>query len=270
MKKILIVTDLDGTLLNPRDYSFKSALPALQRVRELKIPLIFCSSKTRAEIEVYREKLQNNHPFISENGGGVFIPDNYFPFLLDVPRHGKYRVISLGKPYHEIRAQFMTLREKTEVNLKGFGDMTTREIVELTGLSTTEAELARQRDFGEPFIFEDKQDEVFLQSIEQAGLHWTHGRLFHIMGNHDKGQAFEILMSFYQQEGEIFQTIGLGDSLNDLPFLQAVDHPVLIRQENGHHDARIKIPGIFRTRYSCSTGWNEAVTFLLKKMLLEN
>jgi len=240
MEKILIITELDGTLLNFRDNSFESALPALKRVRELSIPLIFCSSMTSTQIEDYQEKLQNIHPFISENGGGVFIPDNYFSFQLNVPRHGKYRLISLGKSYHEIRAQFMTLQEKTDIKPKGIGDMTAREIAELTGLSTTEAELARQRDFGEPFIFQDKPDEVFLQYIEQAGLHWTRGRLFHVMRNHDKGKAFEILKAFYQKEGGIFHTIGLGDSFNDLTILKAVDHPVLIRQENGHHNAELK------------------------------
>jgi mannosyl-3-phosphoglycerate phosphatase family protein len=270
MKRILIITDLDGTLLNPGNYSFKAALPALQQVRELRIPLIFCSSKTRAEIEVYRKKLKNHHPFISENGGGVFIPDDYFSFSLDIPRHGNYRVVILGKSYDEIRIQFLALREKTKVKIKGFGDMSAEEIAGLTGLSTTEAALARQRDFAEPFIFQENPDQVFLQSIEQVGLHWTHGRLFHIMGNHDKGKAFDILKTYYQQEGGHFQTIGLGDSLNDLPLLKKVDHPVLIRQQNGQHDSRIKIPGILKTQCSGSEGWHEAVMFLLGKILTEN
>jgi len=140
----------------------------------------------------------------------------------------------------------------------------------LTKLATTEAELGRQRDFGEPFIFQDKPDEVFLQSIEQAGLHWTQGRLFHIMGNRDKSKAFEILKGFYQQEDGIFHTIGFGDSLNELLLLKAVDHPVLIRQEKGHHNARIKIPGILKTRFPGAAGWNEAVVFLLKEILSGN
>jgi len=34
-------------------------------------PLVFSSSKTSAEIEIYRRKLENDHPFISENGGAM-------------------------------------------------------------------------------------------------------------------------------------------------------------------------------------------------------
>ncbi len=47
----VIFTDLDGTLLHPETYSFKAALPALEIIRRRRIPLVLCSSKTRAELE---------------------------------------------------------------------------------------------------------------------------------------------------------------------------------------------------------------------------
>ena len=78
MKKLIIFTDLDGTLLDHKTYSFENAFEALQAIKEKNIPLIICSSKTRSEIEYYREKLSNNHPFVSENGGGIFLPEGYF------------------------------------------------------------------------------------------------------------------------------------------------------------------------------------------------
>jgi HAD superfamily hydrolase (TIGR01484 family) len=75
---LIVFTDLDGTLLD-ESYSFAAAQPALRKTAELDIPLVLCSSKTRREIEHYRKKLGNSHPFISENGGGIFIPEGYFP-----------------------------------------------------------------------------------------------------------------------------------------------------------------------------------------------
>ena len=65
----VIFTDLDGTLLDADTFSFDPAEPALRLIRARSIPLILSSSKTRAEIEVYRKRLDNSHPFISENGG---------------------------------------------------------------------------------------------------------------------------------------------------------------------------------------------------------
>jgi mannosyl-3-phosphoglycerate phosphatase family protein len=266
MSKIVIITDLDGTLLHPQTYSFKEAQPALQLIRKMKIPLIFCSSKTRAEIEVYRKKLTNHHPFISENGGGIFIPEEYFSFPVDGREYGNYKLITLGKPYTEIRKQFILLREKLGVKVQGFGDMTAKKIAELTHLSMLEANLACQRDFDEPFIFEDRRNAQFLQAIEGAGLQWTEGRLFHIMGVHDKGKAVDILKTFYQREKGDIQTIGLGDSLNDLPMLKTVDRPVLICHEDGTHDARVKVPALLKTKHAAASGWNEVILSLLNEM----
>ncbi|MEW6601405.1 MAG: HAD hydrolase family protein, partial [Nitrospirota bacterium] len=59
MKKIIIFTDLDGTLLDYPGYSFEAARSALDLIRERGIPLVVCSSKTRREIEHYRKKLDN-------------------------------------------------------------------------------------------------------------------------------------------------------------------------------------------------------------------
>jgi mannosyl-3-phosphoglycerate phosphatase family protein len=258
MKRI-IITDLDGTLLDPETYSYNDALPSLERIRQKNIPLIFCSSKTRAEVEVWRARLDNHYPFIVENGGGIFIPGDYFPFPVGGELLGRYRVISLGTPYPEIRNRFVHLREQMNILVKGFGDMTANEIAELTGLLPDEAVLAKQRDYGEPFVFSDVPDEGFLKAIESSGLQWTQGRLYHIMGNHDKGKAVQILRDLYERWMGPVTTTGLGDSFNDLPLLRMVDHPVLIRQENGSYDMRVNIPNLFRTHESGPAGWNEAV-----------
>ncbi len=55
--KLVIFTDLDGTLLDRDTYSFEPALPALRLIRQKDIPLVLSSSKTRAEIEFYRERI---------------------------------------------------------------------------------------------------------------------------------------------------------------------------------------------------------------------
>ena len=78
MTTIIIITDLDGTLLHPVSYSFEEAVVALEEVYKANIPVVLCSSKTKAEIEVYRRQMNNRDPFISENGGGIFIPEGYF------------------------------------------------------------------------------------------------------------------------------------------------------------------------------------------------
>ncbi len=263
MPKTIIITDVDGTLLDAERYSFAPARPALDLIRARQIPLILCSSKTRAEIEVLRETLGNTHPFISGNGGGVFIPRDYFTVPFDAEDFGDYRVITLGTPYAEIRRRFVRLRDALQVKVRGFGDMTAKEVAALTGLSPAAAQRARQRDFDEPFVFEGKPDVRFLHAIEADGLSWTEGRLFHMLGRHDKGRAVHLLQALYEQQYGAVESIGLGDSLNDLAMLQAVDQALLVMHDDGTHDSRIEVPGMMKTRLPGPAGWNESVLRLL-------
>jgi mannosyl-3-phosphoglycerate phosphatase family protein len=262
-RRLIIITDLDGTLLDALTYSFQEAGPALELIRQRDIPLVICSSKTRAEIEVYRRRLDNGHPFISENGGGIYIPAGYFPFHGSGGRQGGYELIALGSPYEEIRKRFLAMRDRLGTAVRGFGDMTIEEVADLTGLTPEEANLAKQRDFAEPFIFSGAPDDRFLREIEGEKLRWTQGRFFHIMGDHHKGRAVTMLRRLYEQTGGPVLTIGIGDSLNDLPFLLAVDRPVLVKKVSGKHDGRINIPDLVRTEGIGPAGWNEAVLEML-------
>ncbi len=263
MQNMILFTDMDGTLLDSKSYSFKNALPALKLIQDRDIPLILCSSKTRAEIVRYRQLLNNRHPFISENGGGIFIPQGYFSVPVEARALDGYSVITLGTPYVDILYHFARLRKRFPVQVRGFADMSNEEVAELTGLPRAEAHLAKQRDFDEPFIFEGAPNEHFLHAIESINLRWTQGRIFHVMGNHDKGRAVNILKSLYEKQYGAVTSIGLGDSLNDLPMLKAVDRAVLVRHADGSCDARIKIPGLQKTRLPGPAGWNETMLQLL-------
>ena len=78
--QLVLFTDLDGTLLDHDTYTAEPALPALDIISRRHIPLVVCTSKTAAEIQKLRDSIGNSDPFISENGGGIFVPENYFPF----------------------------------------------------------------------------------------------------------------------------------------------------------------------------------------------
>ena len=81
-KKIVVITDLDGTLLDQRTYSYEPSLPAVARLRELKISLVLCSSKTAAEIIPLQRELGLKDPFICESGGAVYFSPRDFKFSL--------------------------------------------------------------------------------------------------------------------------------------------------------------------------------------------
>jgi hypothetical protein len=128
-------------------------------------------------------------PFISENGGGIFIPQGYFPdeTVLEVfsPISEKgYRVIRLGTPYHELRMVVGELRIKAFHHR--FRDLS-GGLVELTGLPPEEALLCKERDFDEPFLFHgDEEKEALFRAIRNSGLATTQGVYYHLLGNNDK------------------------------------------------------------------------------------
>ncbi|MDP2690179.1 MAG: HAD-IIB family hydrolase, partial [Deltaproteobacteria bacterium] len=235
--KPVIFTDLDGTLLHPKDYSTTGAEDALRRVRAEKIPLVFSSSKSRAEMEALRKKLSNSHPFISENGGGVFIPKGYFPFPSGGLESDGYKTITLGVPYARVRGALIEARAMVNGEAKGFGDMTPEEVSALTGLGLEDARLARARDFDEPFVFTGSPGELerLFRLIGEKGFTWTRGRFCHILGPHDKGKAVSILKGLYGRLYGRITTIGLGNHENDLPLLREADYPVLVMNEDGSY-----------------------------------
>ncbi|MBC7349653.1 MAG: HAD-IIB family hydrolase [Candidatus Aminicenantes bacterium] len=313
--RFVIFTDLDATLLDHRTYSFKPAKPVLEKVKKLKIPVVLCTSKTRAETEALTRELGLKHPFIVENGGAVFMPENYFPAAffkklgLKTVKNNGYRVVELGRPYRRLRQFFKLVRKNTSLPLIGFGDLTLDQVAALTGLGKKEAQRARLREYDEPFFLESsllakwlqtgkknqalkrnegtgssrlKKNELIsykhwgpndirrvLRRIRQEasryGLRITAGgRFYHLTGRNDKGQAVRLLCKLYRLKFGRIITIGLGDSANDWPLLEAVDYPVLVARPDGSH---AKLPpgvkNIYKTRKPGPRGWAEAIKYFL-------
>jgi mannosyl-3-phosphoglycerate phosphatase len=268
--RIVVFSDLDGTLLDHSSYSFEPARPALRLLQEKKIPLVICTSKTRAEIEPIRAALVNTDPFISENGGAVFIPEGYF--IHEFPparRESGYHILEFGIPYRRLREVISELQERLPGKIRGFGDMAVEEVMELTGLSEPEAALAKKREYDEPFLFSVPASLGIIKEVaEAAGLKITQGgRFFHLTGDNDKGKAVRLLQTIYaQEENRSLKTIGLGDSPNDLPLLENVDFPVLVQKPGGRYDPSIQMSRLIRAPGEGPDGWRAAVLDLLGRL----
>jgi mannosyl-3-phosphoglycerate phosphatase len=260
--EIVIFTDLDGTLLDRVTYSYDKALPSAKHLLQHEIPVIFCSSKTRAEQEVYRRELGFFHPFIVENGGAIFIPEGYFPFKFDYNKteYG-YQIIELGVAYGEIRRIIEQIRSDVKVNFRGFGDMTDQEVAADTGLDLEAARRAKERGYAETIKLEGTPDEIdrTLDVIKETGLNCVFGgRYYSIMGDNDKGRATKILINLFRRKLENLKTVGVGDSPNDLPMLLAVDIPVLVQGPEGGWE-EVNIPRLRRVEGIGPEGWARAV-----------
>jgi mannosyl-3-phosphoglycerate phosphatase len=269
MKKLIVFTDLDGTLLDVYTYSFEKALPGLELLRQKEVPLVFCSSKTRKEIEWYRRKMANHHPFIAETGGGIYIPSAYFPFAAEAPGHvcenaDEYLLIRLGAHYADLRNALRDLKRQG-FKVTGFGDMSVEQLMNLTGLNKEEAVMSQAREFDEPFLFEGSGGErqQLCAAIVEKGLRCAQGRFFHITGTSDKGRAVALLIQLYRRQyGEVV-TAAVGDMRTDLPMLEQVDYPFAVQKPDGDYEPGITGGNIIKAGGIGPEGWTKAVSKVL-------
>ena len=257
----VVFTDLDGTLLNS-DYSYGKALDALELLQAKGIPIIFCSAKTRAEQKVYRRELGIADPFIVENGGAIFIPENYFAFPFDYHKLVQgYSVIELGTPYEQLRMLLKEVERKAGIIIKGFGDMSAEEVAEDSGLSLEFARLAKQREYSETLKLEgdETRRDLVLRRIKEMGMDYVHGGSYYeVMKGNDKGKATRILIRLLRQKFDTVETIGIGDSQNDLPMLAAVAMPVLVQKPDESWE-KINLDKFQRVEGIGPEGWSRAI-----------
>lgn len=268
----ILFTDLDGTLLELHTYDPGPARKAVTLLRERGIPIVFCSSKTRAEQLIYRRQLDIQDPFIVENGAAIFIPQGYFTVAHKArPVSRGLEAIELGRPAAEIRRALREIRKETGLKFQGYHEMTVEEVAALTNLSLEAARRAMAREYSETIIvdFGPADWQRFNTALVTHGLVCFAGGRFHtVVGlGTDKGQAVRRLADLYQQQYGAILTIGLGDSPNDAPMLRVVDRPFLVQRPDGTWES-VDVPGLVPIPAPGPEGWRMAVEQLLAQLAI--
>ncbi|MDF9797023.1 mannosyl-3-phosphoglycerate phosphatase [Catalinimonas alkaloidigena] len=272
--KWIVYTDLDGTLLDFQTYSYKVTEDTVKKLIERDVPVIFCSSKTRVEQEVYRKALQLDYPFIVENGSAIIIPRDFFgfeleslhflePYKLTTIGEEAHLALILGESYQYIRSIIVSARSETDAHVFGYADLTLAEIMSLTGLDKASALRASNRDFSETLlkgIDDSKKCKSLFHILDEQNLLCVSGGKFHtVMGKGgDKGKAVNILDQLLTLKYGELQTIGLGDSANDLPLLKEVDRPFLVQKPSGKWQ-EIEENSVTKVNAIGPEGWNLAI-----------
>ena len=264
---LVIYTDLDGTLLDHDSYAFAPALPALQRLATLNVPVIPVTSKTLAELRVLGRELNLHGPCIVENGGVIAVPEGYFGDDSPLPTQEGYHLEYLSPHYETIVGHLNGLRKRFGFRFNGFADLSTDAVAERTGLGTEEAQRARQRLCSEPLAWDDS-DTAFEQfTTELNALGYTlvrGGRFYHVLGQTDKARAISKLNAMFARAGFTgYTSLALGDSPNDSQMLLTADVAVAVRRKDGSWLDLDTDKAIIQTSATGPDGWNEAIQHYL-------
>jgi len=267
----VIFTDLDGTLLDRDTYAWDAAEPAVRLLRDCGIPWILVTSKTRAELEHWRRVLANDHPFAVENGGAIFIPAGYLGGVPGATRWNGYEVIAKGMPYAEVITRLELASRASRCRVRGFHEMTAEQVASACHIPVEQAIRAKRRKYDEPFEVIDLERAGELEAaIAAQGMKSVRGGRFqHVSGQHDKGCAVKLLTGLFRRRADTrVTTIGLGDSLNDIPLLVAVDVPVVVRSADVTEILE-RVPNALVAENKGPEGWSDAVLDILRDHLCD-
>lgn len=250
--RLVVFSDLDGTLLDHHDYSWTAANPALAALRTIGAPLVLCSSKTATEIEsIQRDLGIAGTPAIVENGAG----------MLGDAGTG-------ADDYKRLRDMLNTLPTVLRTPFQGFGDMDAARVARITGLGVAAAAAAKMRAFSEPGLWSGSAAgrAAFIDALAQMGIAAREGgRFLTLSFGATKADRMAQIIAKYAPD----HTIALGDAPNDVEMLCAADHGVIVA-----NPARQALPElsaeaegrIIRTTKAGPAGWNDAVLRLIRQL----
>ncbi len=262
MPNYFISTDLDGTLVDHHSYSYSDALPALELCRELGIPVIFNTSKTRSEARALQRELGIDAPLIVENGSAIIVSGH---------NDTEDQEILFGVPRTRVLNFIVQVRAAQGWQFSGFNDWSVAEIVERTGLSLDDAANANSKEFSEPFIWSDSDQAFrrFSNMAHEQGLRILKGgRFYHLLGDTDKAKPMLWLKRNYRNVFPAFdeapEVVALGDNQNDVAMLNAADIAVCVRSPVADFPPLSTAAKIIQTSGVGPVGWNQAVLRILQ------
>jgi mannosyl-3-phosphoglycerate phosphatase family protein len=264
----VVVSGIDGGLLDPVTKDYDPARPAIAALESLGLPLVLCSSRPRAEVELVSRLFGLGAPMIVENGAALVVPDGHLAHGVPGGRgDGGCHVLQLGPPRERLREALAEVAAAAGVAIRTATDLRPGERLHGGGLAGLLGPTSHGHEHTEPFLLEREEDAVALaRAAESRGLHVARGEsFFFLCGGADKGLAVRTLLSLYEREGRLPNAIALGTWPVDLPMLRAVHRPVLLPRPGGTVEPCLlaALPHAERARRGGPGGWNDAVLAVL-------
>ena len=265
-EQIVVVTDIDASLLEPGTRSLSDERAALDFLADRGIPLIINSSRSRAEIERLHHTLEIVTPFISEHGSALFLPHRCLPFVPDNARAAVGgHVIEFGRRYYQVVDTLRLVCRELSLEVVGFAELSIDEVARELGIPSAEAQLVKLREYTELFRIEDESEATLsrlFKALRRRGLRcYQRGRYYLVSATPDRAESLRTLKSLWRRAWGEHVMVGLGDSEDDVSWLQFVDVPIFVENGRSSVPARVlrKLPTVRLTERRGRLGWSDAI-----------
>ena len=273
MSGAVIYTDLDGTLLDHHTYAFDEALETIKALRDRGIPIIPCTSKTRAETVSLMQAMDIHGPMIIENGAAIWVPEDWG---LERPEGSSSDADawchSFGPSRGIIRRQLAILSIEWGNRYQSLCDLSDKQVAAVTGLDLESAARAKQREHCETLIWlgTPADREAFAEQVESLDMRCLEGgRCVHVLGSGGKAEAVSWLHHKIRRERPDFAaavSLSAGDAENDVEMLEVTDLALLVRSPVNEPPTVRRQGGLVISDTEGPAGWAEGIEALIERV----
>ena len=259
--KILIFTDLDGSLLHRDTFEFDLIKDYLKKLLSKGIFIIPNTSKTEKEILEFNNELGSSLPHIAENGAvikGLDLLNSKLPkeLILSKEKDNLEKIFNKSVPDN--------LRNKC----KWLSDMDKKKQSLIFGLKDEKLKMALDRKYTIPFVFGGNKNEKkeLSKIVKKKGLALQEGgRVINLTDKVNKANALQVFVRFFKKKNQNVKTIAVGDNYNDLDMLKISDFPCLVFNDKFTLD-QIPINDLITTNKPSPEGWADVIKMALVKI----
>ena len=271
IKKKIIFTDLDETLLKQNKYYCKVLNNYIIKLLKNEYVLIPTTSKTFLEVINILKKIKLNMPFSVENGAAYYVP---------IRNSKNFLYKKILNPYavkiNDIRKILnKDIFEKYLHNFEFIENLSSLKQKKITKLNYDQLADFNSREYSIPILWQvdDKHKSKFMTTLLKYNLKITFGgRLNNISGIHSKLDSMKFFTSQYEKKFRTkkLTTISLGDSQNDIEILNNSNYSGIVKN-NSYRVANLKKKNnIFRSFTNAPHGWVEVLKKIIIKMEKDN
>lgn len=229
-KLLIINADVFGENLEDLE---KIAL-ALIPIKEAEIPILLYSEKTYDEMIWLCSELAIHHPFIVENGGALYVPNNYFKLdLKDFTVVDEHHQMTFGTTRSTIENITFKLGKVTGVNLEN-DIQSPLDLADYWDIELFEAERIMKRNFSQMIAKTEEVSELtdmFKHLIAQQGLQIIENKEAYYIGNFSVITPIEYWVNYLKSQYDDLRVFALSNIADDKAILELSDEAFLLKNE---------------------------------------